>query len=74
MPQSLEDTIRLSLENYLSLLENDEPSNLYELIIGKSESILLQEIMRRTNNNQSRAARWLGLSRNTLIKKLSQKT
>jgi Fis family transcriptional regulator len=40
------------------------------MVINVVEKPLLQEVMTRTNNNQSLAAQWLGLNRNTLRKKL----
>ena len=43
---------------------------MYDMLIKSVESPLLEVVMRRANNNQSRAAQWLGLNRNTLRKKL----
>ena len=68
--QPLHDSVRQSLENYLSLLKGDLPSNLYELILAEVESPLMEAVMDYTKGNQSRAAIVLGLSRGTLRKKL----
>ena len=68
--QPLHDSVRQSLENYLSQLKGQMPSNLYELILAEVEAPLMECVMEYTKNNQSRAAIVLGLSRGTLRKKL----
>ncbi|RDI48629.1 DNA-binding transcriptional regulator Fis [Aquicella lusitana] len=68
--QPLHDSVRQALENYLSQLNGQMPSNLYELILAEVEAPLMEAVMEYTKNNQSRAAIVLGLSRGTLRKKL----
>ena len=68
--QPLHDSVRQSLENYLSIVKGQLPNNLYELILAEVEAPLLEAVMEYTKNNQSRAAIVLGLSRGTLRKKL----
>jgi len=68
--QPLHDSVRQSLENYLSQLKGQTPHNLYELILAEVEAPLMAAVMEYTKNNQSRAAIVLGLSRGTLRKKL----
>ncbi len=70
--QPLHDSVRQSLENYLSQLKGQSPSNLYELILAEVEEPLMKAVMEYTKSNQSRAAIILGLSRGTLRKKLKQ--
>lgn len=68
--QPLHDSVRQALENYLSQLKDQLPSNLYELILAEVEAPLMEAVMEYTKSNQSRAAIVLGLSRGTLRKKL----
>ncbi len=70
--QPLHDSVRQALENYMSQLKNETPSNLYDLILAEVEAPLMECVMEYTKNNQSRAAIVLGLSRGTLRKKLKQ--
>ena len=66
----LDACVRESLEAYFQDLHGVEPHNMYDMLIKSVESPLLEVVMRRANNNQRRAAQWLGLNRNTLRKKL----
>ncbi|MEY2620914.1 MAG: hypothetical protein RIT26_734 [Pseudomonadota bacterium] len=68
----IEEAVRASLEAYFKDLKGTEPDNLYELMLGSFEKPLLDMVMRHAEGNQSRAADWLGLNRNTLRKKLLQ--
>ena len=68
----IEDAVRASLEAYFKDLKGIEPANRYELMLGSFEKPLLDVVMRHAEGNQSRAAEWLGLNRNTLRKKLLQ--
>jgi len=69
--QPLHDSVRQSLENYITQLKGAQlPSNLYELILAEVEAPLMEAVMDYTKGNQSRAAIVLGLSRGTLRKKL----
>ena len=68
----IEDAVRASLEAYFKDLKGIEPDNHYELMLGSFEKPLLDVVMRHAEGNQSRAAEWLGLNRNTLRKKLLQ--
>ncbi|GAA6141514.1 helix-turn-helix domain-containing protein [Hydrogenophaga sp. 5NK40-0174] len=62
--------VRTSLERYFNDLDGTEPANLHEMLVKAVERPLLEVVMEQTHNNQSRAAQWLGLNRNTLRKKL----
>lgn len=70
--QPLHDSVKQALENYLSQLKGQVPSNLYPLILAEVEAPLMEAVMEYTKNNQSRAAHVLGLSRGTLRKKLKE--
>jgi Fis family transcriptional regulator len=66
----IEEAVRASLESYFKDLRGIEPDNLYDLMLGSFEKPMLDVVMRHAEGNQSRAAEWLGLNRNTLRKKL----
>jgi Fis family transcriptional regulator len=66
----LEDSVRLSLEQYLSDLGDTDPSDMYEMVIRCVERPMLEVAMEHARQNQSKAAQMLGVTRNTLRKKL----
>ena len=68
--QSIETCIRGHLETYFRDLGDSEPSGLYDMLLKLVEKPLLDVVMTQSSQNQSRAAEWLGLNRNTLRKKL----
>ncbi|MFM7026068.1 MAG: helix-turn-helix domain-containing protein [Limnohabitans sp.] len=68
--QSIETCIRANLEDYFRDLEDTDPTGLYDMLLKVVEKPLLDVVMQRAGQNQSRAADWLGLNRNTLRKKL----
>ena len=70
--QPLGECVRQSLAVYFADLEGTEAQNLYPLVIGEIEKPLLETVMHQAKGNQSRAARMLGINRNTLRKKLDQ--
>lgn len=70
--RSLHETVKLTINSFLSTLEDICPINLYDMVRDTFELPLLEEVMRYVDNNQSQAAELLGISRNTLRKKLLQ--
>lgn len=68
--QPLHESVRQAIENYFQQLKSGAPKNLYDLVLAEVEEPLMRAVMEFTNNNQSRAAIVLGLSRGTLRKKL----
>ena len=68
--QSIDECVRDSLETYFEDLRGIEPAGLYDLILKAVEKPMLELVMDKAGQNQSRAAQWLGLNRNTLRKKL----
>ena len=66
----IEECVRASLESYFRDLRGTEPGGMYEMMVKVVERPLLEVVMDQADQNQSRAAEWLGLNRNTLRKKL----
>jgi Fis family transcriptional regulator len=66
----IEECVRNSLKEYLSDLGESEPNGMYNMLVNVVEKPLLEIVMQHAENNQSKAAQWLGLNRNTLRKKL----
>jgi len=66
----IEECIRTSLENYFKDLRGAEPHSVHEMIMAAVEKPLLDVVLKHAEGNQSRAAEWLGINRNTLRRKL----
>ena len=66
----IEECIRASLDGYFKDLRGTEPAGMYDMMVRVVEKPLLEVVMQQADQNQSRAAEWLGLNRNTLRKKL----
>jgi Fis family transcriptional regulator len=66
----IEESVRSSLEGYFRDLRGTEPTDMHDMMVRVVERPLLEVVMAQADHNQSRAAQWLGLNRNTLRKKL----
>ena len=53
-------------------VEQKEPNNLYEIVIKTAEKILIREVLKKCNYNQVKAAKVLGIHRNTLRRKIKE--
>ena len=62
--------VRESLEQYFKDLRGAEPHSLHAMVLAAVEKPLLDVVMKQAEGNQSKAAEWLGLNRNTLRRKL----
>ena len=69
---SIADCVRENLQNYLHDLDGETPHGMYDMLMRVVEKPLLEVVMEHTGHNQSRAAEWLGLNRNTLRKELME--
>lgn len=67
---SLEDSVAQSLDRYFLLLGDQAPHALHDMVIHATEKPLLDYVMKRYQGNVSHAAAALGLTRNTLRRKL----
>ena len=62
--------VRESLEQYFKDLRGAEPHSMHDMVIAAVEKPLLDVVMKHADGNQSKAAEWLGVNRNTLRRKL----
>lgn len=70
MGKNLQDKIETLLDNYFKDLDGEKPNDVYNMVLHSVEKPLLIYIMNYTQGNQTKAAKILGLNRNTLRKKL----
>ncbi len=70
--QTLRDSVAIALSNYFKHLEGQDVTDVYNMVLSEVEAPLLEEVLRYTRNNQTKAAVLLGLNRGTLRKKLKQ--
>ena len=69
--QSIDATIRQALDLYFETLGDQRPHALHEMVMTAAERPLLDHVMARYRGNVSHAAAALGMTRNTLRKKLA---
>lgn len=61
-----------TLTNYFETLEEEVPSDVYQMVISQVERPMIEFVLRKTEFNQTRSAEILGINRNTLRKKIQQ--
>ena len=64
------DCVENSLTQYFKDLNGEEARGVYQMVLTEMEKPLLEAVMKHADKNQSKAARVLGINRNTLRKKL----
>jgi Fis family transcriptional regulator, factor for inversion stimulation protein len=68
--KNIEESVRDTLDQYFKDLHGAEPHSLHDMVMASAEKPLLEVVMRQADGNQSKAAEWLGINRNTLRRKL----
>jgi len=68
----LRQHVQNTISRYLQDMGNTVPENLYQMLLAEIEPPLIEEILKRTGGNQSRAANMLGITRNTLRTKMQR--
>jgi Fis family transcriptional regulator len=69
--EKIEACVKSSLEAYFKDLDGERPHDLYAMMMQCVERPLLAFVLAQAEDNQSRAAEWLGLNRSTLRKKIN---
>ncbi len=69
---TLKSNVTQIMKHYFANLKGEEPRHVYDFFLDEIEEPLLNVVMKYTRNNQSEAARILGLSRGTLRSKLKK--
>lgn len=63
---TLRENVTEIIRHYFANLQGEEPRHVYDFFLEEIEEPLLATVMKYTKNNQSEAARVLGISRGTL--------
>lgn len=69
---TLRDCVETTLSNYFEQLDGAPVTDVYQLVLSEVEAPLLEQVLKYTRNNQTKASTLLGLNRGTLRKKLKQ--
>lgn len=68
---SFQEIVSLKLEQFLSRLPADHGQDVYALIVADVESQLLRLALEKCGGNKTATAKFLGINRATLAKKMS---
>ena len=71
-PNELADCVKRSLERYFKDMDGEKPTSIYEMVLKNIEKPMIETVLGKAEGNQSLAAEMLGVTRNTLRKKMRQ--
>jgi Fis family transcriptional regulator len=71
-PHVLAEAVKKTLSIYMAELGNQSAMDIHDMVIRHVEKAMLEWTLDETKGNQTKAAKMLGISRNTLRKKLEQ--
>jgi len=70
LPTPLRKNVQDAIRRYLEDMGQSQPESLYRTLMAQVEPPLIEEVLRFTQGNQSKTAKILGMTRNTLRTKL----
>ena len=62
--------INTKLKRYFKQLNGEKANNVFKMVIGDVEPIVIRHVLELTKHNHSEASRILGINRGTLKKKI----
>ena len=69
---SIKDFLEEKLKHYLKDMTHISNCNLYDTVLSEAEKALISIVFKETNGNQLKAAKMLGINRNTLRSKIKE--
>ena len=66
------ECVRKSLERYFKDLDGERPRTVYDMMLKNVEKPMIEVVLDHADGNQTVAAKWLGINRNTLRKKIEE--
>jgi Fis family transcriptional regulator, factor for inversion stimulation protein len=72
MSQLLARSVHEALASYFRDLNGADPHGMHQMVMDAVEKPLLEAVLRQAGGNQSKAADWLGIHRNSLRRKMVQ--
>ena len=72
MENTLKEIVAAQMEAYFNELEGQPAKHLYDMVLKEVELGLFKTVLHYAGGNQSLAAKWLGLARGTLRKRLAE--
>ena len=66
----ISECVRKSLERYFKDLDGERPRTVYDMMLKNVEKPMIEVVLNHADGNQTVAAKWLGINRNTLRKKI----
>ncbi len=64
------ECVRKALEKYFKDLDGERPRAVHEMVLKNVEKPMIEVVLHYAEGNQTVAAKWLGINRNTLRKKI----
>jgi len=68
----LSNNVTATLEDYFSMLDEETPTDVFQMVLGQVEKPMIEFVLNKTEFNQTKTADILGINRNTLRKKIKQ--
>ena len=68
----LANAVTHTVETYFKDLDGEKARGIYSMVIDSVEKTLIEDVLKRSNGNQSEAAQKLGINRNTLRAKMKK--
>ena len=68
----ISECVQTQLQRYFADLNDNPPDDVYRMVLSVVEKPMLEVVMHHAKQNQSLAAQYLGINRNTLHKKLTE--
>ncbi len=69
-PIDLPTCINTKLTRYFEQLKGETASGVHKMVMQETESIVIEFVLKASEQNQSKAAKILGMNRGTLKKKI----
>ena len=66
------ECVRKALEKYFKDLDGERPRAVHGMVLKNVEKPMIEVVLTHAEGNQTVAAKWLGINRNTLRKKIEQ--
>lgn len=69
---SVAECVAIATDQFLADMGHTTPDNLHKVIMSEAERALIATVLEHTDNNQSKAAEILGITRATLRNRLTR--